>query len=396
MAITHSDRTGRRSVDAAADTDTRVAAFVSFSGRGGVERMVLRLLGAFVERGFAVDLIAVGANALAEPLPPGVRLVDAGTDHTRMALPALCRYLRRQRPAALLAAKDRAIRTAIVARALTGVPTRLVGRLGTNLSAALEGRSAIQRWWRCAPMQRLYPRIDAVVAVSEGVAADTRHITGLPAERVHVVRNPVITTELPGLIAEPVVHRWLDTGSVPVVMGAGRLTRQKDFVTLIRAFARMRRVRDARLIILGEGGERSHLETCAAEAGVAEAVDLVGQVHNPYAWMARADLFVLSSAWEGSPNVLTEAAACGTPVVATNCPSGPRELLADGRYGPLVPVGDDEALATAMAHVLAEPTPASLLREAVAGYTVEASADGYLRCLGLEPADDETRTESPC
>lgn len=365
----------------------RLAVFLAFSGAGGVERMVLNLLAGIraARPSLSVELVAINAaNVPRHCLPEDVELVDLGVRHSSLAAPALARYLRRQRPDSLLAAKDRAIRSAVLARRLAGVEIRLIGRLGNNLTAALEGHSPVVSWLRRLPMRRLYAWVDWVVAVSNGVAEDTCRVTGLPASRVAVIRNPVITAELPARAVEPVAHPWLRSQHVPLLLGAGRLTRQKDFPTLIRAFARLRRARPARLVILGEGRERRALAALAIELGVAEDFELVGQVANPYAWMAKASLFVLSSAWEGSPNALTEAMACGTPVVATDCPSGPRELLAGGRYGPLVPVGDTVAMAAAMAQVLEEgPSPAAARREAVREYSVEISAGRYLAVLGL-------------
>jgi len=366
--------------------ERRLAVFASFSGEGGVERMVLNLIEGFAGRGVAVDLIAIRAeSAHLDVLPAGVRLVDLGVRHSALAALPLARHLRRERPAALLAAKDRAIRAAVAARALAGVPCRIVGRLGTNLSAALEGRAGIARWSRVAPMRRFYAGVDHVVCVSEGVMADTARLTGLPASRLSVVRNPVVTPRLATLAVERVDHPWMEDDAVPLVLGAGRLTEQKDFPTLVRAFARLRAERPARLAILGEGRARARLEQLAAELGVARDVALPGFTPNPYAWMARARLFVLSSAWEGSPNVLTEALALGVPSVATDCPSGPREILAGGRWGPLVPVGDDAALARAMAETLDAPLPADRLRAAVAAYARDAAAAAYLDLLGFDP-----------
>ncbi|MDN5850644.1 MAG: glycosyltransferase, partial [Nitrococcus sp.] len=354
----------------------RLAVFIAFSGAGGVERMVINLLGGIraARPALAVDLVAVkAANVPRERLPQGITMVDLRVRHSTLAAVALARYLRRCRPDALLAAKDRAIRSAVLARRLSGVDIRLIGRLGTNLSAALDGRSPAVRLLRRLPMRRYYRQVDSVVAVSEGVAEDTRRITGLPASQVTVIRNPVITAGLPRLAAEPVMHPWFCSPIAPVILGAGRLTRQKDFPTLIRAFARLRRERPAKLVILGEGNDRRALEALTAKLGIGEDVDLPGHVANPYAWMAKANLFVLSSIWEGSPNVLTEAIACGTPALATDCPSGPRELFADGRYGLLVPVGDDAAMAAAMSRVLDGPPPAGALCEAVREYSVEVS-----------------------
>lgn len=363
----------------------RLAVVISFSGDGGVERMILNLVEQFTLMGVAVDLLTIRADSShLSALPAGVRHIDLGTRHTTLATPALMRYLKREQPSAMLVAKDRAIRSAILARRLSGAPTRLVGRLGTNLSAALEDKSALQRWSRYLPMRWLYPHIDTVIAVSEGVAKDTMQITSLPPDRVQVVRNPVITPRLSALARAAAPHAWLNDPAIPVLLGAGRLTRQKDFHTLLRAFALVRSRQRCRLLILGEGTHRESLLALAKELEVAEDFDLPGFTRNPYAYMARAAVFVLSSAWEGSPNVLTEALALGTPVVATDCPSGPREILRDGHFGPLVTVGDVKGMAQAIEQVLTQPQTPQALAEATVDYTVERSAEHYLRILGIQ------------
>ena len=365
-----------------------LAVFASFSGAGGVERMLVNLIRGFVERGQAVDLVLMRATSphLAR-LPAAVEQIRLGTSHSLLAAPALARYLRARRPAALLAAKDRAGRAAVVARALARTQTPLVLRLGTQLSTAMADRTPIERWLRYTPIRALYPAVDRIVAVSEGVAEDTARIARLPRERISVIRNPVITPELAPLAAAPCDHPWLAPGQPPVILGAGRLQRQKDFPTLIRAFARLAGELDARLMILGEGGKRPELESLIATLGLAERVALVGFQDNPYAYLARARLFVLSSAWEGSPNVLTEALALGVPVVSTDCPSGPSEILEAGRFGPLVPVGDVASLAEAMRQTLAAPLPSDRLRAAVEAYEQGRSAARYLEVLGLARPD---------
>lgn len=366
---------------------TRLAVLISFSGEGGVERMVLNLIEGFAARGVEVDLLAIRADsAHLGSLPSGVRLIDLGVRHSGLAVWPLARYLRREAPAALLAAKDRAIRAAVLARALAGSRVRIVGRLGTNLSAALEDRSGVARWLRVAPMRRLYRSVDCVVCVSEGVLEDTVRLAGMERARLRVIRNPVVTPRLAALAAETVDHPWVADDRVPLVLGAGRLTEQKDFPTLVRAFARLRRQRPARLVILGEGRHRARLLALAEELGVAADFDLPGFTPNPYAWMARAQLFVLSSAWEGSPNVLTEALALGVPSVATDCPSGPREVLDGGRFGALVAVGDDVALGEAMLRTLEAPLPPAVLQSAVSAYNRDAAAAAYLDALGLNAA----------
>ena len=364
----------------------KLAVLVAFSGAGGVERMVLNLLPAFDGAGVSVDLLAI----LRKPNPeisqlqePHLRVIDLGVRHTNLALAPLVRYLRAERPQALLVAKDRAIRTAILARKLSGVNTRLVGRLGTHLSESLKGKPAPLRWLRTQPMRWLYAGVDAVVAVSRDVAEDTRRLTGLPASRIHVIHNPVITPSLLPDSRQPVDHPWFNDRGSPVILGAGRLTRQKDFATLMRAFAWVKAQQDCRLVILGEGNLRPALEQLATDLGIAEAVSLPGFVRNPHAYMAKARLFVLSSRWEGSANVLTEALALGVPVVSTDCPGGSRELLEDGRYGPLVPTENPEALGQAMLDTLSAPLTADFLRQAAEEYNVALSAQRYLEVLGL-------------
>lgn len=368
-------------------SDRNIAVLLSYSGDGGVERMVNELITGLLEEGHAVDVLVLKARGghFAE-LPAGANVIRLRNQHAWRAAGEVARYLRRARPAALLAAKDRAGRAAVRARRRAGVPTRVAIRIGNTLSESLAGRSRLRRWLRYGLIRRSYPHADAIVAVSQGVAEDVVATSGVPAARVHVVPNPVLTPALYARAREQPEHPWLAAKSTPVILAVGRLTRQKEFPTLLRAFARVRARLECRLIVLGEGEERSALAGLARELEVDEDADFPGFAANPYAHMAGADLLVLSSAWEGSPNVLTEALALGVPVVSTDCRSGPREVLADGRYGPLVPVGDAEALADAIVRTLREPLPAETLREAVAGFTRAASTAGYTRVLGLAPA----------
>jgi glycosyltransferase involved in cell wall biosynthesis len=369
----------------------RLAVFASFSGEGGVERMLVHLIQGFCAQGYAVDLLLVRTtSAHLNGLPQGVRCIPLGTNHTLIATVALARWLRREQPPVLLAVKDRAGRAAVLARALARrkPKTRIVLRLGTNLSAALRGANAIGRWLRLTPIRLLYPRIEQIIAVSQGVADDTAQIAQLPRQQIRVIRNPVITPHLAELADAACPHPWLsETKAIPVIIGAGRLQRQKDFPTLLRAFSLVRQQRACRLLIIGSGRALSALQALAKTLGLRLGpdgdLDLPGFQPNPYCWLARADLFVLSSAWEGSPNVLTEALALGIASVSTDCPSGPREILADGRYGPLVPVGDSAALARAIQQTLDHPLPTDLLKQAVADYTQAASSAAYLDAMGL-------------
>lgn len=371
----------------------RLAVLMSFSGAGGVERMVMNLVREFAkiaddpkdDRLSAVDLLIIRAKGpYLQDIPENVRVIKLSAKHTLTAIPELVKYFRSDAPDVLLAAKDRAGRAAIRAKSLSGAKTRVCIRLGTNLSTALEHRSGFNRWLRKAPMKRIYSKADAVIAVSDGVNKDTQTITGMPSDKIHTIRNPVVTEAYLKAVGSEPPHPWLsqaELSQVPVIMGVGRLSQQKDFKCLIKAFSIVNKNLAARLIILGEGGLRGELEALVSALNISDCVLMPGFQTTPQQWVARASVFVLSSRWEGSPNVLTEALALGTPSVSTRCPSGPDEVLNNGEYGPLVNVGDYENLAKQIQVVLAEPLPAEKLKAAVVDYHAPISAEHYLKVL---------------
>jgi len=344
--------------------------------------MIINLARGFLESGCRVDMVIARARGEhLQSIPEGIRQIRLGKKHTLSNLPALVRYLKRENPEGLLAVKDRAIKVAILARRLSGYRGRVVGRLGTTVSEAIAGKGFIRRWFWFSGMRRFFPALDHIVAVSEGVAQDIQTITGLPDSRVTTIPNPVVSSDIRILSREKVDHPWFQDTGVPVISGVGRLTEQKDFPSLIRAFSLVREERPCRLVILGEGHKRDILAGLVRELGLWDSVALPGFVGNPYSWLARSSLFVLSSKWEGSPNALTEALALGIPVVSTDCRSGPREILQGGKYGELVPVGDWQALAAAMERTLQQPLSPDFLREAARDYTVAASSAAYLEKL---------------
>lgn len=348
---------------------------------GGAQRAVAKLAAGFASQGHAVDLVLGAADGayLAE-VPREVRVVDLRAPRMAAAVVPLARYLRTTRPAVVFSALDYVNVVTVVARALARVDVRLVVSERNTLSAAVAHTA--RRRTRMMPrlIRWTYPHADAVVAVSSGVAEDLVAVCGLDPASVHVLNNPVVTPELVRLRGQPVDHPWLRERSAPVVLAVGRLVPQKDFATLLSAFARARRTRVARLVLLGEGPLRTDLEQQAARLGIAEDVDMPGFRPNPYPAMAAADVFVLSSRWEGSPGVLVEAMSCGTPVIATDCVSGPRQILDHGRHGRLVPVGDTAAMADALVDAVdgrVTPPPP----ESWSAYEQDAAVASYLELL---------------
>ncbi len=389
----------------------RIAFLLPSLAAGGVARSMLRIADAFREAGHSVDLVLCKAEGASLPeVPEGLNVVTLkreGSFAARMRLLALdprgagvlarpalfawrpapvqpyvadlARYLKHERPDALLSAKTPTNLLALWAREAARVPTRVLVSERTQLSESI-ARDRKWRWRHIAPLVgRVYAGADAIVCVSDGVADDLARTAGLPRARIRTVYNPIVTPALAALAAELPAHpRLTQPDGPPVVVGAGRLTPQKNFPLLLRAFARLRADRPARLLILGEGRERPRLEALVQELGLGMDVALAGYTRNPYAAFARAALFVLSSDLEGLPAVLIEALACGCPVVSTDCPSGPAEILERGRYGELVPTGDEAALAAAMARALDQPPAAEMLRRRGADFSLERSARQYL------------------
>jgi glycosyltransferase involved in cell wall biosynthesis len=359
----------------------KLAIFITYLDGGGVERVLINLARGFVEQGLSIDFVLVKAEGSFVPLiPPEVRVVNLGAKRLLFSIPPLVRYLQQNKPTALLCAMEDINVVALWSRRLAGVSTRVVVSVHNTLSE--ESRNSTQLKKRLAPslVRWFYPWADAVVTVSLGAAEDLMRL-GLPAQSIRVIYNPVVTPELFKKAIEPLKHPWFEPGSVPVILAVGRLEKQKDFPTLIRAFARVRQQRPVRLMILGKGEEQHSLESLVQELGLMADVEFPGFVANPYAYMARASVFVLSSLYEGLPTVLIEAMAGGTPVVSTDCKSGPAEILANGQYGKLVPVGDIQGIAEAIISTLEAPPDADILRQKAAEFSLEKAVTEYLQVL---------------
>jgi glycosyltransferase involved in cell wall biosynthesis len=398
----------------------RIALLLPSMAGGGVERVILQLAGGFLARGLIVDLLLCRpVGPMLAQVPEGVRVIklrasSAGLGRL-LALTAdpsgigvllrpcllshspprslayladLARYLRHERPNSLISPFPHENVVAVLANRLAGSRAR-IAVCEHNVTSRLQRDS--RKWKRryLAPLiQRTYSMADAVIAVSDDVRNALAGLSGLPPKSIVTIHNPVVGPDLAEQARAPCDHPWLAPGELPVILGAGRLVEQKDFATLIRAFARLRRRRRARLMILGTGkndiateSARTALLRLAASYGVSADIALPGFKSNPFAFMARAAVFVLSSRYEGFGNVLVEALACGCPVVSTDCPGGPREILEGGRFGELVPVGDESAMAEAILRALGRPPDPERLIARGQVFSVAAAADAYVRAL---------------
>jgi glycosyltransferase involved in cell wall biosynthesis len=396
----------------------RIAFAVSHAHIGGVARMTVRLAGEIIRRGHDTRLYVPGADngpgltgrdrrLRVVPLAPGsavrawllaLRAVSGDLSvllpylapgrrlsETFAYLPSLAEALRRDPPDVLVSATPYLNVEAVWACQIADVPTRLVLTERAARSPMLKRTKHAHRRRIPAVMRRTYPRADAVVAVSDGVADDLAMLTGLRREGIRTIFNPTFPEDLDARLAAPWEHPFFAEGQPPVVVTVGRLTPQKAHPDLLRAFARARSRRAMRLVIVGgnrtpkvEAARMARLKALARDLGIERDVDLLGFLANPFPAMARARLFVLPSEFEGFPNVLVEALACGTPVVATDCPGGSAEILGGGRFGRLVPVGDEEGLAEAMLAGLDEPREPDRLRARAAEFNVARAADAYL------------------
>jgi glycosyltransferase involved in cell wall biosynthesis len=362
----------------------------------GVCRNTVRLAEALQQAGLRVEIVAVSPGGdmaqIAASLPVRHLRKSRGSlgrlAGTLTAVAPVQRYLQHHRPAVLLSMGNHIHPVAALALALAKVDTRLIMRASNDLSHDRPG----QWWsplWRLAvemlvqPLLRLmFSRADRIIAVSEDLKRALIEDLGFSPEHIAVIPNGVDLDHIQTQMAKPLSDLGTDD-SVPTVVGMGRLHRQKNFEGLIRATALANVSQPMRLVILGKGSAkfRRRLVRLAASLGIADRVVLAGYTANPFALLARADLFVLSSSWEGASNALLEAMACGCPVVATRCPTGTVEMMDHGRAGPLVPVEDDVALAEAMLARLAQPRGSANLIAHVRRYDGAVQLRRYVHLL---------------
>ncbi|BAZ41636.1 glycosyl transferase, group 1 family protein [Calothrix sp. NIES-4101] len=363
----------------------RIAFFIRNLEGGGAQKILLNLLKPMVKQGMQIDLVLSLADGhfLAQ-VPEGVRVIDLKSKQVIPSTLPLSRYLQQEKPQVLVANMNSCNVAAVMARMLSSVSTRIVLVEHNTFSYHKSSFPLKAKLFLPTLMRWLYPHADSIIAVSNGAARDLESQINLKKNLVKTIYNPIIDRHLLEKAKEPLDHPWFQPNQPPVILTVGRLIAQKDHETLIRAFALLRRQKPARLLILGEGDLQNRLQTLVKELGIESDVSLPGFIVNPYAYMSQASMFVLSSIYEGLPTVIVEAMACGCPVVSTNCPSGPEEILEDEKYGLLVPVGDTVALAHAMEQMLDNPTDKTLLTQKAQNFTTDCAVFQYLSVMGLK------------
>lgn len=362
-------------------------------GGGGLDRIYTALAGQLHARGEVVDVVRVDTR-YRDPaaVPAGVADVDLRAGRASRAVPRLARHLRRTRPRAVVAAAPMGNLLASAAVRLARVDPALVLCTQNDFTTLLDLAHQPKHRATLALLRRWYPRADALVAVSPGLADRVADLTGVARDRVEVIPNPVLTPAFLEAARDPVDHPWFDGQGPAVVVTVARLSPLKDLPTLLDAFARLRSRRPVRLAILGDGPERARLERDVAARGLVDDVWMPGFVEAPQRYVARAQVFALSSRSEGLGNVLVEALAVGTPVVSTDAPHGPRAILGGGTHGRLVPVGDPAALADALGATLDDPPP-PVARHVLAPYDAVAVASRYLEVVEAAVAGRPRRRE---
>jgi glycosyltransferase involved in cell wall biosynthesis len=361
---------------------TDIAFFLVNLDGGGAEKVMLSLANGFAAQGLKVDLVLVKLTGeYLSLISPQVRVVNF--DHPRLitSLPLIVKYLKQNRPKLLISALEDPNTLAIIAKILARVPTRVVVTVHNHLTRYSTQSKELKRklipWF----VRGLFPFADEIVAVSQGVADDAAKVSRLASTKIKTIYNPIFTTDLIDKFQEQIDCDWLLNDRIPVILGVGRLTKQKDFATLIRAIAIVKQRYPVRLILLGQGEELPYLESLVKELDLVNDIAFLGFVANPYAYMSKAKMLVMSSVYEGFGNVLVEGMLAGIPVVSTNCESGPSEILADGKYGNLADVGDAHSLAVAIIDTLKNPLHPDILRKRGQEFSLAAALEKYHQLL---------------
>ena len=357
--------------------------FMPSLGVGGAETVVVRLIKGFVKKGISINLIlATNYGELKKEIPREVNIIELKAKRATYSLFQLIQYLRKNKPKKILCHLQRANRLVLMAKLLSGVNTEVYIVDHTTISTARKNYRLLERLVIYFSYKLLYPKATQIIHVSQGAARDLEIALRLNKGSVKVIYNPVVDEEEIKKRSE-IPHPWLKNNGIPVILAVGRLSEPKGFDILIEAFKFINDSIDVRLIILGEGPLRRSLEEQIKRLKIVDRVYMPGVVNNVYDYMKDANVFVLSSRWEALPTALIEAMACGCPVVSTNCDNGPREILENGKYGRLVPVGDPLKLAYGIIDTLNQKYKNDEIVERALYFSVENSVNKYLEVMKI-------------
>ncbi|NYB74508.1 glycosyltransferase [Sedimentibacter hydroxybenzoicus DSM 7310] len=348
---------------------------------GGVEKNTLRLIKKLLDKGYQVDLLVVrNEGVYREQLDKRTNIIYLNNKKISHSIIKISNYLKENRPDAFISAKDYINIIVILANVLSGTKTKTIISTRTQVSIELNTQKRFNRIINKLLMKITYPFATHLVAVSKGVANDLASIIGVDSNTINVIYNPIVDEEIK---KRKKLHVDIENknDNEAMLVCAGRLTTQKDYPTLLNAMEIVKIYKNVKLIILGEGDQRKKIEDMIHKLNLEDFVYLKGNVTNPYPYMRAADLFVLSSKWEGFGNVIVESLAVGTPIVSTDCPSGPNEILNNGEYGILVPVGNAKLLAKGIIEALDKTWDKEALINRANEFSVERATNSYITLI---------------
>lgn len=361
----------------------KIALYIPSMNGGGAERVMLALANGLAEKDILIDLLLNKVDGpYLKDVSEKVNIVSLDSSRALRSILPLAKYLRKEKPDAILSAMNYVNIITVLAQLASGSNTKVVLSEHGNLTESKKNFGLFKSLIITSLMRWAYKRADAIVAVSDGVADALSNELKINRNKITTIYNPIFSEALVERSKELILHPWAKKSALPLILGVGRLNPYKDFKTLIHAFKQVLEKKDCNLIILGEGELRVELEKLINSLHLDDNVQLPGFVDNPYAWMSHADLFVLSSISEGFGNVIVEAMACGTPVVSTDCPSGPTEILEGGLWGDLVSPGNPDLLAKAIIHSLDNPVQKDVKTRAKF-FSVDNAVDQYFNIFKL-------------
>ena len=343
--------------------------------------MMLTVAEGLEEKGHKVDLILASATgSYLKNVPTSLHSINLNSKRVFGSTLKLAAYFRRHHPDCIISSLPHVNLVSVFAKIISSSKSTLILVEHNTLSQSIANATSLRGRHLDKLMRLVYPQANQIIAVSKGVADDLATTIGIPRGKIRVIYNPVVTPRLLVDAHATLDHPWFQKSTPPVILGVGRLTHAKNFQSLVQAFALVRKDYDTKLVILGDGPERIPIMNLAIKLGVNRELLLPGFVGNPYQYMNKAAVFALSSLWEGLPTALIEALACGTQVVSTDCLSGPKEILQGGRWGTLVPINDEDALANAIKSTLAQ-LPQVMPKESWAKFTLEHAISNYSALL---------------